>query len=174
MTRICSGDECVEHNYSENPLTYVRTNYNDHKICYVKEKEHTKNIAYKFVYVLELLLLKETNIDKLSDTFLAMRRNMRGLFSVILINQTRSEFKTRVTVGDLEPIWNQCFNRILHEFTIFGFLNLKLIDENHGKDPRTLKGSVVVNHTQICLPEDFGGVYLFEVECHKLGHSKYT
>ncbi|KZV34966.1 hypothetical protein F511_25507 [Dorcoceras hygrometricum] len=150
MARICRGDE------SENPLMYSRTNLNRRRICYGKEKAYAENTAYRFGYVLELLVQRATNIDELTGAFLPTSRKMRGLYSVVLSNRTGSECRTRVTVGDLEPIWNQCFTMLLDEFTVSGFMDLELIDENHGEDPKTSQGRVVVGRARIRLPEDFG------------------
>lgn len=144
MARICDG--------------YDRPNLIRRRICYGKEKEGVENIAYRFLYVLELLILRATNIDELSGAFLPTKRKMRGLYSVILSNPNGLECKTRVTVGDLEPVWNQGFTMRLDEYAVSEFFNLELINERHGEDTRTSQGSVVVGRAQIQLPEYFGVV----------------
>ncbi|KAH0738371.1 hypothetical protein KY290_037076 [Solanum tuberosum] len=116
-------------------------------------------------YMINLLIKKASNLNSvLEGTFPYFSR---GIYRVIVSDESGREFSTRRIVGRPEPTWNEVIQIHFSSYPIGQKLKLKVVHENYYNDPGTSTGEVVVGRGIIPVHEKleffFGKVGVVEL-----------
>ncbi|KAK4731820.1 hypothetical protein R3W88_024808 [Solanum pinnatisectum] len=116
-------------------------------------------------YMINLLIREVSNVILvLEGTFPYFSR---GIYRVIVSDESGREFSTRRIVGRPAPTWNEVIQIRFNSYPIGQKLKLKVVHENCYSDPGTSTGEVVVGRAIIPVDEKlekcFGKVGVVEL-----------
>uniref|UniRef100_A0A3Q7IZB8 C2 domain-containing protein n=1 Tax=Solanum lycopersicum TaxID=4081 RepID=A0A3Q7IZB8_SOLLC len=102
-------------------------------------------------YMINLFIRRASNVlPILEGTFPCFSR---GIYRVIVSDESGREFSTRRIVGRPEPTWNELIQIHISSYPISQKLKLKVVHENCYRDPGTSTGEAVVGRAIIHVHE---------------------
>ncbi|KAH0633482.1 hypothetical protein KY284_036268 [Solanum tuberosum] len=139
--------------------------WDDDDLTTFRGKSHindTKNSGEN-EYMINLLIKKASNVISVLEAPIFSK----GIYRVIVSDESWREFSTRRIVGRPEPTWNEFIQICFSSYPIGQKLKLKVVHENCYSDPGTSIGEVVVGRAIIPVHEKlekyFGKVGVVEL-----------
>ncbi|KAK4343599.1 hypothetical protein RND71_036693 [Anisodus tanguticus] len=126
--------------YDHDGRTNFRRRYNNY---------YDDNNNWEEMYVMKLFIKKASNINRLNDTFPYFSK---GIYRVIVSDESGREFSTRGRIGMPEPVWNEDIEILFSSCPIGQNLTLMVVREHCYDNPGTSTGEVVVGRATIPVP----------------------